>query len=252
MNKLKLLPKLKRFILSIWYKLRSFVIVLERPIINTSLNLIMLFVTIITLTVAIKTLDNADKQFQENSHSSDSLFNIQLDFSKKLNDSLINQIGLLQKLTNNQISITDRQLKVWEKIAKEEYDRRPKLSIQKGMFGDYDSTQYILDGLFVQNGGNIEAKIDRIVLDVPSENLIYCEIENATKDYIGASIYRISYAPNGLTLIAGTGKEIKAKIIYKKIKNEVPRIEYAIHYWSPHESGVKRWHITFSPGLDAF
>lgn len=218
----------------------------------------MLLIAIITLIVAQKTLENSDSQFRKNSQSSDSLFNIQLMYSKKLNDSLIYQIGLLQRITDKQLFLSSSHLKIGAEqleIQKKEMGRRPKLSLHKGMYDDYDSTRFVLDGFLIQNHGNIEAQIETISLSIPTENLIHCEIENATlkHDIVKERIYFLFYSGNNtMNIIAQTGREIKANIIYSKKKNYVPKIDYSIQYSSKYDSGFKRGFISLTDIIDGF
>lgn len=89
-----------------------------------------LFIGIAALYIAIESLDNANRQFQINSKSADSLFNIQLKNSKELNDSLINQISILQDITNKQLQITDKQLKISTELFQDQlYSGRPKIVV---------------------------------------------------------------------------------------------------------------------------
>jgi len=98
---------------------------------QTFLNILALLVAVYAVQIARKTLNETSKQFQQNMISSDSLFNLQLNHSKILNDSLIYQITELQKITNNQLKITENQLRISIQTLQEEiYSGRPKIVIQ--------------------------------------------------------------------------------------------------------------------------
>lgn len=80
-------------------------------------NLLTLLLTLVSLYVAYKSLKLSDlslkysvEQNEINSKASDSLFKVQLLNSKTLNDSIINEINRLRNITNNQLSITEKQL----------------------------------------------------------------------------------------------------------------------------------------------
>jgi len=89
-----------------------------------------LLVGIAALFVAFQSMNNANRQFQINSVTSDSLFKVQLKNSKKLNDSLINQINILQEITNMQLQITEKQLKISTELLQDQiYSGRPKIVI---------------------------------------------------------------------------------------------------------------------------
>lgn len=110
---------------------------IEHPIFNSILNIVMLLVAIMALIIAIKALNNADAQFKQNSKSSDSLFNLQLKSSQKLNDSLVYQIGKLQEITNNQLKITSEQLNISLATLNDQvYSGRPKFLITNELISD--------------------------------------------------------------------------------------------------------------------
>ena len=119
---------------------------IEHPTFNSILNLVMLLVAICALIIAIRTLNSANNQFERNSKSADSLFNVQLSYSKQLNDSLINQISKLQEITNNQLKITDEQLKVSKEIyADQLYSGRPKIVLISNTIKD---TSFVITDTF--------------------------------------------------------------------------------------------------------
>lgn len=106
-----------------------------------------LFIGIAALYVANESMSNANKQFQINSETSDSLFNVQLKHSKELNDSLINQISILQDITNSQLQITDQQLNISKEILKDQiFSGRPKIYVRKNEIAD---TIKISDHIFM-------------------------------------------------------------------------------------------------------
>jgi ABC-type lipoprotein release transport system permease subunit len=71
--------------------------------ISTATSLIGIIIGIVALYISILSYKNANDQFEKNSITSDSLFNVQLYNERQLNDSLIMQIRTLQK--NNKQSI---------------------------------------------------------------------------------------------------------------------------------------------------
>lgn len=94
------------------------------------INVIVLIISIYALKIAIEANNNQVEQFDENSKSSDKLFNVQLKNSRALNDSLVSQIKSLQSITNKQLSITDEQLN----LSKQNYSEqillgRPRITI---------------------------------------------------------------------------------------------------------------------------
>lgn len=110
---------------------------LESPLFGAFVNVVMLVIAIYALIIAKRTLDNADEQFQVNSITSDSLFNVQLSYSKKLNDSLILQISTLQKITNSQLQITNEQLKVSKEIYQDQlFSGRPIIVVKDFIISD--------------------------------------------------------------------------------------------------------------------
>ncbi|MGD8307105.1 MAG: hypothetical protein PVF17_10655 [Ignavibacteria bacterium] len=124
----------------------SFIKIIGKPIFNSLLNLVMLGVAIYALVIAIRTFDNANEQFEKNSRSSDSLFNVQLRYSKQLNDSLINQISQLQEITNSQLKITDEQLEVSKETYRNQlYTGRPKIVLLYNFIKD---TSFVFNNAF--------------------------------------------------------------------------------------------------------
>ena len=112
-----------------------------RYVIDNAPNII----SLIALIVAIISMTNANQQFKENSITSDSLFNVQLENSRKLNDSLIQQIFELQIITSKQLEITDEQLKILTSSLNEEiYAGRPKFQLE----GSYIEDTLIINGRF--------------------------------------------------------------------------------------------------------
>lgn len=105
-----------------------------------------LFIGIAALYVAIEGRNDANRQFQINSKTSDSLFNTQLKHSKALNDSLISQISILQDITNKQLQITDEQLKISIELFQDQiYSGRPKLYVLSNKIADSTIT---IDNIF--------------------------------------------------------------------------------------------------------
>lgn len=109
-------------------------------------NNLPVFVAIAALVTAIVGINNLNKQFKINSKTADSLFNMQLKHSKELNDSLINQISILQDITNKQLQITDEQLKIsTENLQDQIYSGRPKIAVISNKITDTIKT---LDYIF--------------------------------------------------------------------------------------------------------
>jgi hypothetical protein len=102
--------------------------------------------TILAIYISWITLHHADKQFELNSKSSDSLFNVQLRNSKELNESLINQIKELQNITKSQLDITDEQLGISKKTLNEQiYSGRPKIIL---VSVEIEDTNNIVAGVY--------------------------------------------------------------------------------------------------------
>jgi hypothetical protein len=109
-------------------------------------KLLPLLISIVALYVAFESMNNANRQFQINSETSDSLFNIQLKNSKELNDYLIIQISKLQEITKQQLKITDEQLNISIELLKDQiYSGRPKIAALSNRITDTVKT---LDYIF--------------------------------------------------------------------------------------------------------
>lgn len=78
--------------------------------IQTILNLLMLLLSIAAIIISLFVFNSSNKQFDENSKKSDSLFKIQLMYEKLFNDSIIFNLRKIQSQTDKQISIIDQQL----------------------------------------------------------------------------------------------------------------------------------------------
>lgn len=125
--------------------------------ISTATSLIGIITGIVALYISILSYNNANDQFEKNSVSSDSLFNVQLHNERQLNDSLIKQIRTLQKITNNQLEIIDEQLKISTQSYNEQLNSgRPKIVINSKTFRllNVSSSQI--------HNGIIETKIENI------------------------------------------------------------------------------------------
>jgi hypothetical protein len=86
--------------------------------------------TIVAIYISWITLHHADKQFELNSKSSDSLFNVQLKNSKELNENLIGRIRELQNITKTQLGVNSKQLDISTNALKEQiYSGRPKVIV---------------------------------------------------------------------------------------------------------------------------
>lgn len=104
-------------------------------------NLITLILTVVSLYIAYKSLVFADlsfkfsvKQNEISSKNADSLFNVQLNTSKKLNDSLVKEINRLQIITDNQLKITEKQL------IELKHQSKPKIVLTKFWINEYNDT----------------------------------------------------------------------------------------------------------------
>ncbi len=101
---------------------------IKRIDINISVAVASLFISYKACEISQNTLDHADTQFKQNSKSSDSLFNVQLNHSRELNNSLIKQIKDLQDITQKQLTITNEQLVISKETLNEQiYSSRPKI-----------------------------------------------------------------------------------------------------------------------------
>lgn len=138
-----------------WFQ--SFLNIIENPTFQAIVTLLASLATILAVYLAIVAIEHADNQFTLNSESSDRLFNIQLENSKALNDSLISQVQQLQKITERQLSITDEQLGLSKRSLKNQIaSGRPKLlvlgsevpdtSVQNGLFAPKINTRVTNNG----------------------------------------------------------------------------------------------------------
>lgn len=233
---MKLLLGIKKFYKYSTYKLKELITISESILFTALLNILMLVISIITLIVAINTLDRSNEQFQENSRQSDIQFRKQLEYSKILNDSIILQISQLQRITNNQLLVSDRQLKMWEK----ELTRSANLEME-AIFND-QLPEILCGGFYIKNSGNIEAKIDRIFFTIPTTNLINCTIDNAVQlfphepDWFDH--YILDFSKNELLIKARRTIDIKAFIAYKKDSLSYPTIQYSIWYSSQYDTNT--------------
>lgn len=131
---------MKKIVSSFWVRIKIISKFLWNHL-DRLINLIVLVISMYALKIAIDANNNQVKQFDENSKSSDKLFNVQLKNSRELNDSLIAQIKSLQSITNKQLKITDEQLI----ISKLNYSEqtllgRPRISIEDIKIEDTVST----------------------------------------------------------------------------------------------------------------
>lgn len=81
-------------------------------LIQAGLNFFMLLLTISSITISIIVFKSSNKQFDDNSKKSDSLFNVQLKNQKSFNDSIILNLQKIQNLTDKQNLIIDQQLTI--------------------------------------------------------------------------------------------------------------------------------------------
>lgn len=106
-------------------------------------------VSLVALKVSFMNINNANRQFKINSKASKELFNLNLNNSKALNDSLINQIAKLQLLTNKQIEITDEQLKITKSSLYDQIlSKRPLIALVENFITD---TNKLVGDLFAPN-----------------------------------------------------------------------------------------------------
>lgn len=111
----------------------------HESIIQIVLNISMLVISIIAIIFSIHAYNKANLQFETNSNKADSLFNIQLYNEKKLNDSIVANLYRLQKITNDQLQITDQQLHISTQSLKDQIDAgRPIVSFMAPEIEDED------------------------------------------------------------------------------------------------------------------
>jgi len=94
--------------------------------IHTSINTITLLIAILSLAIAsgtlfvtIQILKKSQKQFDKNANRSEEMFLTQMSQSDSLNSGLISQIEELQKITNQQLEITEHQLQAQKEFLHE-------------------------------------------------------------------------------------------------------------------------------------
>ncbi len=103
-------------------------------------------IAVFSLLYSIRSFNNANEQFKENSQASDSLFNIQLTNERELNEKLIAEITKLQEITNNQLIIIQNLLEVSEStLENKKYSERPILTFGKFILKDGDK---IINGMY--------------------------------------------------------------------------------------------------------
>jgi len=88
-------------------KSRSEIVLL---IIDWVVKIATLLVAIYAINLSIKGGREANDQFNRSIQHSDSIFSIQLENERILNDSLTSEIKKLQKITNTQLVITENQM----------------------------------------------------------------------------------------------------------------------------------------------
>lgn len=119
---------------------------IQKPIFSALVTLVTLLVAIFALFYSIKTLDNANDQFKQNSKQSEKMFNEQLQNSKSQNENVVSQIKELQQITDAQLIITDEQLRVSKEVLNDQiYAGRPKFIIMNTTILD---TNKIVDNLY--------------------------------------------------------------------------------------------------------
>jgi hypothetical protein len=95
-------------------------------VLQNILNILMLIISIGAIVISIKSYNSANRQFEENSKKSDSLFQIQLTNEKMINTNL----EKIQELTNNQINIINQQLNISTQTLNDQINSSsPKLII---------------------------------------------------------------------------------------------------------------------------
>lgn len=106
-------------------------------IIDKIVDIIAVVIALYALQASLNSSEQARRQFEKSSQRADSLFAIQLDNARQLNDSLINEISGLQKITASQLKITNRQLEIMQQSLKEQiYSGRPQIVVLSDALGD--------------------------------------------------------------------------------------------------------------------
>jgi hypothetical protein len=108
---------------------------------QTFLGVLLVIVVFLAIWLTCRAMDYVDNQLSSSSRLSDSLFSAQLKYSKALNDSLLNEIGELQKVTRMQLHITDMQLQTARESLNERlFADRPKLTLVSIKLDDSSTT----------------------------------------------------------------------------------------------------------------
>ncbi len=119
---------------------------LQRFISDKIIDIIAVIIALYALQIAMVEREQTQRQFEKSSKSADSLFIVQLNATKQLNQNLINEISKLQKITGNQLNITDRQLEIMRQSLKEQIlSERPKLAVVESSISD---TNLVITDLF--------------------------------------------------------------------------------------------------------
>ena len=90
---------------------RHLIEVIKKAPAQTLLGVLQLLVVLLAIWLAHRAMNYVDNQFSLGSRLSDSLFSVQLRYSKALNDSLLSEMSELQKVTRRQLYIADMQLR---------------------------------------------------------------------------------------------------------------------------------------------
>jgi lipopolysaccharide export LptBFGC system permease protein LptF len=113
------------------------------PYFNIVTTVVGLIITSLALWVSIRAINKADKYFEINSRSSESLFSAQLKHSKELNDSIIYQLRKIQEVTDLQNSVARDQLKTSNKILYDQiYANRPIVVVENNAYTDLEDGHF--------------------------------------------------------------------------------------------------------------
>ncbi len=154
------------FLYSIIMKLVKLIQPLINKIKENAISLLSLLCAIIALYYSQKSIELSVMQFSKNSIASDSLFQVQLDNSKRLNDSLIREVSKIQEINSELHNINRLQLNSIERlnIATKKtldniiYSERPNISNNGSLkLSDINSDEKYIK-LDIQNIGKRTAK----------------------------------------------------------------------------------------------
>ena len=98
----------------------SYFLSLATNLLTIGVSIIILIVAVVSLLVALKALKNSQEQFEDNKEQSQAMFDANIKKADILSNKIIDQIITLQSITDNQIKITEKQLKTSKEILKDQ------------------------------------------------------------------------------------------------------------------------------------